>query len=276
MEHSKSGEDFLDTERYEPEEQSLRSSETRLRVSRPAVPLKVPAGSTPPRAHLLSDLSHELRSPLASILAYAQLMEREESPRLSTQGADDLASIATLARHALAMVDDLLQASRAPHPDNERRAVVSFSALFERSAQNARRLLGPLPVEVSLLVESGAERGYTDPVKVEQVLNNLLTNAARFTDAGSIMVVIKRNGTRLHLEVRDTGIGIAKEHQSLVFERGRQVAVRGQDRGGTGLGLFIVSRLCAELGGKIGLESRLGSGSRFVVDLPDVFPLAPL
>src|SRR5262249_44704094 len=113
---------------------------------------------------------------------------------------------------------------------------------------------------------------FTDALKLRQILLNLVSNAVKFTDAGEIVVEVRRHGRTLEIAVEDTGIGIAADKLPLVFEKFRQVDGSSTRRvGGTGLGLAIVRELARVLGGTADVSSVLGRGSKFTITLPAFF-----
>jgi signal transduction histidine kinase len=135
------------------------------------------------------------------------------------------------------------------------------------SARGLRLTLGPL--EKGVLVE-------TDATRLRQIIVNLLTNAVRFTEEGGVEISVTRERNRVWIHVSDTGIGISPDHLTSIFEPFWQVdpedaATRTR---GSGLGLSIVQRLCARLGGGVTVESELGRGSRFSVWIPAAGPAA--
>jgi CheY-like chemotaxis protein len=126
-------------------------------------------------------------------------------------------------------------------------------------------------VELRSNVDAGTLSLYTDPLKLRQILLNLLSNAAKFTELGEIVVTVELHGTMLHVVVEDTGIGMAADQLPHIFEKFRQVDGSHRRKvGGTGLGLAIVRELVRLLGGQISVRSTLGRGSAFTVELPDV------
>jgi signal transduction histidine kinase len=118
----------------------------------------------------------------------------------------------------------------------------------------------------------------SDPMRVRQILNNLVTNAARATQTGSIEIVARRDGSSLQISVRDTGCGIAADQQERIFNAFEQVGAKAAGASGIGLGLAIVRQLVEVLGGEIAVVSALGAGATFHVRLPlepEATPVAP-
>jgi CheY-like chemotaxis protein/anti-sigma regulatory factor (Ser/Thr protein kinase) len=171
----------------------------------------------------------------------------------------------------LAIVNDVLDLSKIeanrlelePRVFDLEQVVVEAVRLFSTQAQKKKV---ELMSEVSLQAR-GPVRG--DAMRVRQVLNNLVGNAIKFTDQGSVQVSVTRVGERIRLVVKDTGPGIALEHQERIFEAFQQGDVGIQRRfGGTGLGLAITQRIVRLMGGEVTLRSAPGEGSEFALDVP--------
>jgi signal transduction histidine kinase len=215
----------------------------------------------------LSTISHELRSPINSVLGFAELvLERELS--LHQKSRDNLSRIQQSGRHLLRLVNDLLDLAKTEAGRMELE-ISSFdlAPLVHDVADQTRALISDRPVVVH--AEAPACMIRSDPTRLRQILVNLASNAAKFTSEGEIRISAALNRDDLVLEVSDTGVGIADEHRELIFEAFRQVH-RGLGVGGTGLGLSIVSHLVDLLKGQVEVESELGRGSVFRVRLERV------
>ncbi|WP_248322709.1 ATP-binding protein [Caballeronia sp. Sq4a] len=224
------------------------------------------------KSRFLSNMSHEFRTPLSSIRALSKLLleridgdlteEQEKQVRFIRKAAEDLSET----------VDDLLDLAKIEAGKIEVRAAefevdTLFSAL--------RGMLRPLTPggAVELIFESceGLPPIRTDEAKVAQVLRNFVSNALKFTERGEVRVSASYDEVRrlITFAVKDTGIGIAPEHQHVVFEEFGQVENRLQQYvKGTGLGLPLCRKLCKLLGGDVSLESELGRGSTFIATIP--------
>jgi CheY-like chemotaxis protein len=122
---------------------------------------------------------------------------------------------------------------------------------------------------IQIIVGDGAHVIHSDPLLLERILRNLISNALRYTPSGTIELALERSGEKLRLSVRDTGIGIPEEHQQRIFEEFFQVGNPGRtSKKGLGLGLSIVQRLCELLGYTIELKSEAGKGSAFSFEVP--------
>ena len=144
-----------------------------------------------------------------------------------------------------------------------------LSELFEEIRAETRELQTKPDVRWQWSVEADLPTLYTDPLKLKVVFKNLVSNAAKFTDAGAVTIDAHRHEDGIEVCISDTGVGISQESLSEVFEMFRQAnGSSTQLRGGVGLGLYIVKRLLALLRGAVTVESEVGKGSTFRVWLP--------
>lgn len=219
----------------------------------------------------LANFSHEIRTPLNGILGYCDLLLREEGDRLTPLGRRDLNVVKANARTLLSLINDILDLSKieAGHVEVIQEQF-DLRPLLDECTATVRQLLKGKEIELASKVHRGAEQLFTDVLKVRQILLNLLTNAAKFTEAGEIVVTASANGNTLVLSVEDTGTGIPADQLDKIFEKFRQVDGSATRRvGGTGLGLAIVRQLSKLLGGQVEVVSVYGRGSTFTVTLPD-------
>lgn len=211
----------------------------------------------------LSTVSHELRSPINSVLGFTELVLDRESD-LHPKSRNNLSRIQQSSRHLLRLVNDLLDLAKTEAGRMEIE-ISSFDLvpLVHDVAEQTRALIGDRPVTVQVETPASCTIS-SDPTRLRQILVNLASNAAKFTMEGAVKLAVFPGHDGLLLEVSDTGVGIAEEHRSLIFESFRQVH-NGLGVGGTGLGLSIVSHMVELLGGRIDVESELGRGSVFRV-----------
>jgi len=224
--------------------------------------------ATATRDELVAIVSHDLRNPLATITMGADLLpELDASPRLRPH----LAAIGNAARLMQHLIDQLLDVARLEHGTLglalvrcELDAVLAAAqSLFQARAAEAG-------IELTVAGEPGLAV-IADRERVVQVLSNLVANALKFTPRGGrIGVAGRRDGARIHVEVSDTGPGIADDQVPRVFERYWQG--RSTQRGSLGLGLYICKQLVVAHGGEIGVRTRLGEGSTFWFTLPVATP----
>jgi len=218
------------------------------------------------RREFVSNVSHELRNPLASMTAIIETLEGGASadPKAA---ADFLARARGEIEHMTALVNDLLTLSRIESGRDERQASrVVIADLLE----DARRaIVTPTGTTAQIVVECyGVPVTQADPRRLRQVLDNLLDNAMRFTPVnGTVTLRAWANGDLVHLTVSDTGAGIAPVHIPHLFERFYKADMSRHDPG-TGLGLAIARHIVEQYGGQIAVRSELGEGSTFEVTLP--------
>lgn len=225
------------------------------------------------RAHshqgeFLSTVSHELRSPINSVLGFTELvLEREED--LHPKSERNLALVMTSARRLLRLINDLLDLSKIEAGRMELvYSQFDLAELAREVGESAEVLVHGRDVAVHVHAPE-ALIVHSDDTRLRQVLTNLTSNAARFTESGQITVRVARGPGGVVMEVADTGMGIPVEARATIFEAFRQ-AHGTTTTGGTGLGLSIVSYLVQLLGGRIEVESEVGEGSTFRVHLGEI------
>ena len=226
------------------------------------------------KSAFLANMSHELRTPLNAILGYSEMLieEVEESDRADL--APDLRRIHTSGRHLLSLIDDVLDLSKIEAgkldihaEDYGVRAIVddvvtTVGALMARNANTLEVVCG-----------EGLGIMRTDVTRVRQILINLLSNAAKFTDRGTVTLRARRESANpadwIVIQVSDTGIGMTAEQMGRLFEPFSQAdSTTSRHYGGTGLGLAISRRIARMMGGELLVESAIGRGSTFTVRLP--------
>ncbi len=217
--------------------------------------------------------SHELRTPLNAILGYSELLI-EEHEQGEPMAVGDVQNIRDSARHLLALINDVLDLSKI---EAGRMEVVcepfDVRALLEGVMTTMRPLADKRGNTLELRCPDVLPTLRSDSMKIRQILLNLLSNACKFTDAGTISLSASpytEHGERwLAFTVKDTGIGIPRAALPRLFEAFSQASATTSRRfGGTGLGLAITWRLCRMLGGVIEVESQEGVGSEFTVRVP--------
>ena len=222
------------------------------------------------KSEFLANVSHELRTPLNSILGFAELLG--DSAKNDPKNARFVQNIITSGRSLLDLINDLLDLAKIEagkmevHP-----AQLSISDLFEGLSGVLRPLLEPKNLGIRVHINSDVPLMHTDAAKMQQILYNFLSNAIKFSPAGGQidLSAARSNEDHVRISVTDRGPGIAKEKQSEIFEKFRQIdASHTRQYGGSGLGLAISRDLTQLLGGTIGVESEEGKGSTFWVDLP--------
>ena len=220
------------------------------------------------KSEFLANFSHEIRTPLNAITGYCDLLMRDEGQRLTPHGRRDLSVIKSNAKTLLALINDILDLSKIEAGRQDVvKELVDLATLADECTASVRELLKGK--EVTLNADIQVRQVFSDQLKLRQLLLNLLSNAAKFTDAGEIVVSAEAHGTTLVLTVEDTGAGIPDDQLPFIFDKFRQVDGSSRRRvGGTGLGLAIVKEVSQLLGGTITATSTLGRGSKFTVVLP--------
>lgn len=223
------------------------------------------------KSSFLATMSHELRTPLNAIIGYAELLEEElDIGEISTDEiAIDLQRIRTAGRHLLSLVNDILDLSKIEAGEYrlEMRAV-DVRKVVQNAVVSARPTIEKNGNSLSVDLEE-TEKTYTDPLALTQCLINILSNAGKFTSHGSIEVRLRRTICGVRIEIQDTGIGMTKDQVESVFSAFVQAdASTSRKYGGTGLGLSICRNLVSLLGGELEVESTLGAGTTFAVEVP--------
>lgn len=221
------------------------------------------------KSEFLANFSHEIRTPLNGIIGYCDLLTREEGERLTPHGRRDLATVKKNAKTLLALINDILDLSKieAGHVEAVKENV-DVEELVGDAAATVRELLRGKDVDLTVQVAPEARHAFTDGLKLRQICLNLLSNAAKFTEMGEIVIDASSKGTTLILRIEDTGVGIPPDQLPHIFEKFRQVdGSRTRRVGGTGLGLAIVNELVRVLDGTIDVQSSPGRGTTFTVFL---------
>jgi len=222
------------------------------------------------RAQFLRTMSHELRSPLTSILGFAELLRSDIAGPLSGAQRDYLDDIHGAGSHLLSLVNDVLDLSRIDAGVWELSPeYIDVAPFLEGVVGSFNEPAARKGIKLSLDTDGAPASVIADRRALTQILINLISNAIKFTEEGEVAVGVREEDGELVVEVRDTGIGIAPEDQARIFEEFSQVH-QGIDRPyeGTGLGLAIARRLAQTSGGDISLTSTLGEGSTFTLRLP--------
>ena len=226
------------------------------------------------KSRFLANMSHELRTPMNAIIGYSEMLIEDAEDAGDEALIDDLRKVRTAGKHLLALINDVLDLSKI-EAGKMTLAIEAFevgglidsvvTTIQPLADRNRDRLDVTLPGELGTMT--------TDETKLRQVLVNLLSNACKFTEDGSVRLEVERRGAddgeRLVFRVEDTGIGMTPEQVERVFEEFAQADSSTQRRyGGTGLGLAISRRFARLMGGELAVTSRPGEGSTFTLELP--------
>jgi signal transduction histidine kinase len=228
------------------------------------------------KSDFLATMSHELRTPLNSIIGFSDVLGSIKS--LDDKQKRYVQNIQKSGRMLLEMINDILDLAKIESGKMEVRLTdFRIEDVISVQCDMARPLAERKNIDIDREIEPDLPVMFQDQAKVQQILNNLLSNAIKFTPEGGRIVISARRGAQgdLMMSVADTGVGIAEADQTSIFEKFRQgtAAFSGGDamtreHSGTGLGLSIVKELCKLLGGEVYLQSQLGKGSTFTVQLP--------
>jgi signal transduction histidine kinase len=233
-------------------------------------------GANRVKDEFLSVMSHELRTPLVAIMGYTELMEMGHYGEPTPEMKGTLGKVIGTSKNLVAMIDSMLQATK----------IESGALIVSRQEINPCDLLDdlkfhcyvPIGKQLSLICDYPRDLPVmlTDGEKLKQILQNLVQNAIKFTDQGTVSVLARTLDEHeiVEFQVCDTGIGITKENLSVIFDMFRQVdSSNTRPHGGVGLGLYIVKKLTELLGGRVEVESEPGRGSTFSVRVPVSSPL---
>lgn len=242
------------------------------------------------KSTFLATMSHELRTPLNGILGFAQILKFDKG--LTEEQLEGLNIIEKSGQHLLTLLNDVLDLAKIEagriELNQERFHLVDFvkdvvGLTRIRADSKAVRFNYQFVNFHSDIPEKSLKIIITaDGRRLRQILINLLGNAIKFTDRGSVMLKIGVVEDKIRFQVEDTGIGIAKEHLDIIFNAFQQVSDKKHQLQGTGLGLAISRRLVETMGGQLRVASELGKGSTFWFDLPLLFtyeiddPVAPI
>ena len=226
------------------------------------------------KSQFVANMSHELRTPLAAILGYAELMQEGFYEPLGQKSLDALSRIRSNGKHLLGLINTVLDIAKIESGQftlnmaeyDIESVVETVRSATESLAQNKKltfktEMAKPLPV------------GLGDEQRLTQVLLNLVGNAIKFTDVGEVRVTATAVNGHFNVSVIDTGPGIPPDQQARIFEQFHQVdSSNAKAKGGTGLGLAIAKQIVEMHGGRIWVESTLGKGSKFQMELPTRAP----
>ncbi|MGQ0584347.1 MAG: ATP-binding protein [Reyranella sp.] len=222
------------------------------------------------KSQFLANMSHELRTPLNAIIGYTEMMADGLYGEVGEKAAGVLERVQNNGRHLLGLINDVLDLSKIEAGQLsltvEPYSVADMVATVLSATESLARTKG---IALGSAVAPGLPTGTGDARRLTQVLLNLVGNAIKFTDQGSVEVRGAQAGDRFELSVVDTGLGIAPADQARVFEEFQQVDnTSTRKKGGTGLGLSISRKIVELHGGRISVESEVGKGSIFKVSIP--------
>jgi signal transduction histidine kinase len=226
------------------------------------------------RNDFLHTVNHEMRAPLTAILGFTDFLVREQGGPLTTAQREYLEEIRTSAERIQVLVENILEAARLEEGQVlPRRMDVRVDEVASQILAMVRPAASEKSIALSSRVPADLPCISADPLMVERILINLVTNAVKFSSKGGSVWIeagpSEKEPGMVEISVCDTGVGIAPEHIGELFQRYRRLETPGLGKaGGTGLGLYIVKGLVEAHGGHIGVESKVGAGTRFTFTLP--------
>jgi len=271
----------LEEQVREVEEKNDEIEKTKTQLEQQAMQLSM---TSKYKSEFLANMSHELRTPLNSLLILSQLLSENKDGNLSVKQQEYAQTIYMSGADLLKMIDEILDLSKV---DAGKMDINYETMRMEELTSFVQQNFGPMAnkKELNLNIEFDSnlpEWVYTDSHRVKQILRNLLSNAFKFTNRGSVSLIgrkmkteelpgyLNTNQEYVGFTVKDTGIGIPSDKTDLIFEAFQQVdGTTSRKYGGTGLGLSISRELARLLGGAIQVESSEGVGSCFTLFLPD-------
>jgi PAS domain S-box-containing protein len=226
------------------------------------------------KSDFLANMSHELRTPLNAIIGYSEMLEEDAVDRDATEAVTDLRRIRAAGHHLLALINDVLDLSKIEAGKMDLHLeTFDLRSAIDAVASTVSPLIEKNGNVLALELADGIGTMHADVTRVRQVLFNLLSNASKFTERGTITLAGARrtmgNAEWIELTVRDTGIGMTPEQLERLFNAFAQAeSSTAKKYGGTGLGLVISRMFCEMMGGTITVASEAGVGTVFTVRLP--------
>jgi GAF domain-containing protein/anti-sigma regulatory factor (Ser/Thr protein kinase) len=222
------------------------------------------------KSQFVANMSHELRTPLAAILGYAELMQEGFYEPLGQKSLDALTRIRSNGKHLLGLINTVLDIAKI---ESGQFTLNMSEYAIESVVETVRSATESLAQNKKLVLTTDVAKklpvGIGDEQRLTQVLLNLVGNAIKFTDTGEVRIAATAVNGHFNVTVTDTGPGIPEEHQARIFEQFHQVdSSNTKAKGGTGLGLAIAKQIVEMHGGRIWVESTVGKGSTFQMEIP--------
>ncbi|MFD1885825.1 CHASE3 domain-containing protein [Paenibacillus wenxiniae] len=261
------------------EQGKMAAESTAIELDKYAQQLQV---SSRYKSEFLANMSHELRTPLNSMLILSQILSENGNGNLTAKEQEYASIIHSSGKDLLNLINDILDLSKVEAGKMQIEInPISIEAMLEQMERSFRETAAQRELFFKVEVEENVpELVYSDEMRIQQVLRNLLSNAFKFTQTGGVTLQVQKvnrvqtssyesSQPMLAFSVSDTGIGISAENREVIFEAFRQAdGATARKYGGTGLGLSISSQLANLLGGTIHLESKYGEGSIFTFYIP--------
>ncbi len=226
--------------------------------------------ATVAKSRFLANMSHELRTPLNAVIGITEMLAEDAEDAGQKSFIEPLGRISRAGKHLLELINEVLDLSKIEagklelHDEDVDVEILVrdlASAAQPLAAKNNNQLVIDCPMAIGKIL--------ADSMRLRQILLNLLSNACKFTDKGTVTLTVARDGDRIKFAVADTGIGMTPDQMARLFQEFTQAdSSTTRKYGGTGLGLAITDRLCAMMGGSIGVDSVPRAGTTFTVVLP--------
>jgi signal transduction histidine kinase/DNA-binding response OmpR family regulator/HAMP domain-containing protein len=230
--------------------------------------------ATRAKSQFLTNMSHELRTPLNAIIGITEMLKEEAEETGEEPIVEPLDRIRHAGTHLLALINEILDLAKIEagklelHPEE-----IDLRVMIREASMTAEPLARRNDNHIEVEIAPDIGRMQADPVRLQQVLLNLLSNACKFTKGGTVTItasrIMDRGGDTITIAVHDTGIGMTEEQRDKLFQEFSQAdSTTTRKFGGTGLGLAISRRICRVMGGDITVQSAVGVGSTFTASLP--------
>lgn len=267
-------EEMLTAEQHLKDELAVKLKEAVLRERELAEARAAAESANRSKSTFLANMSHELRTPLNAIIGYGEMLEEEVEEREQTDLVPDLKKIQSAGKHLLNLINDILDLSKieAGRVDMYVEAV-EVDSLVKDALSTVQPLVEQKGNKLVVNLEDNVGVMYSDVTRLRQCLFNILSNACKFTENGTVTVDVLRESADeaewINFKITDTGIGMTEEQVNKVFEAFSQAdSSTTRKFGGTGLGLAITRRLCRMMGGDVTVKSEVNKGSTFAIRVP--------
>ncbi len=221
------------------------------------------------KSQFLANMSHELRTPLNAILNFTGFVADGVLGPVNDKQADSLNKVVNSSQHLLSLINDILDLTKIEVGMMDLFIQdVDMNGALESSIATAKGLVKDKPITLVTDIQKDLPVIMGDRRRIRQVMLNLISNAVKFTPAGTVTIAARREGSAVLITVRDTGIGIPDDQRQLVFESFKQAKHDLSDTPGTGLGMPISKAFVEAHGGRIWFESEVGAGTTFYVTFP--------
>lgn len=222
------------------------------------------------KSAFLATMSHELRTPLNSIIGFSGILLKEKHGPLTGEQKKQLGIVQNSARHLLSLINDILDISKIEAGQLKLNTdIFDLKDVINKAVETNRPFAEKKNLKIIISVDNNIKKIKSDPLRVEQILLNLVNNAIKFTESGSVSIISGIEGNYVKIQIIDTGTGIENDKIETLFKPFVQVDTGlTRKNEGTGLGLSICKKLTEMLKARLEVESELGTGSTFTVYLP--------